>query len=206
MSATNRGAERVADDLYETPAWCVHRLFDEVGASYLARGQHWAAQFGPSWCEPAVGGGAIVNAVESWPGRERFPPGWIRWTTADLRERPLAMPLDHVGDFRQYVGRHDLLITNPPYSLALDFAQHGLRVARTVVLLLRLNWLASEKRAAWLRENTPDIYVLPNRPSFTGGGTDATDYAWMEWRGARSTPPRVVILGTTPAAERRRTR
>jgi hypothetical protein len=58
----------------------------------------------------------------------------------------------------------------------------------TAAFLLRLNWLGGQARAAWHRANPCDVYVLPRRPSFTGKGTDATEYAWMVWgtgRGGR---------------------
>lgn len=34
--------------------------------------------------------------------------------------------------------------------------------------------------------HTPDVYVMPKRPSFTGSGSDATAYAWMAWQKNRS--------------------
>jgi len=48
-------------------------------------------------------------------------------------------------------------------------------------MLLRLNFLASERRQEWMKTDTPDVYVLPNRPSFRGKGSDATEYAWFVW-------------------------
>lgn len=46
---------------------------------------------------------------------------------------------------------------------------------------LRLNFLGSKKRCKWLQADMPDVYVLPNRPDFTGDGGDATEYAWFVW-------------------------
>ena len=49
-------------------------------------------------------------------------------------------------------------------------------------MLLRINYLGSISRHEWWKENTPiAIHVLSKRPSFTGKGTDATDYAWYVW-------------------------
>ena len=72
-------------------------------------------------------------------------------------------------------------------------------------MLLRLNWLGSEDRAAWLRRHPPSVYVLPNRPSFVeGGGTDATEYAWFIWgEGFGGT---LSVLRATPKAVRLRDR
>jgi hypothetical protein len=74
-----------------------------------------------------------------------------------------------------------VVVTNPPFSQSLEFVEACLRRAPIVVMLLRLNWLASQKRNPFLREHTPSVYILPRRPSFTGTGTDATDYAWFVW-------------------------
>ncbi len=37
---------------------------------------------------------------------------------------------------------------------------------KTVAFLLRLNFLGADERSDFWREYPPDIYVLPNRPSF----------------------------------------
>lgn len=124
-----------------------------------------------------------------------------RWTLLDIEPRDERVQR---ADFLTWEPphRYDICISNPPYALAFEFAQKCVAIADTTVLLLRLNWLASAKRAEWMRRHTPSIYVLPNRPSFTGKGTDATDYCWAVWRTDGSTPE-VGILATTPAEERR---
>jgi len=177
-------------DFFPTPSWCVRRLLE---ACQLPVGM---------WLEPAVGDGSIVRAVNG------IRPG-VQWTTVDIR--PECKP-DRVGDFLELpVGgvAFDVVITNPPYNLAFEFVQSAMRRAKNVVMLLRLNWLASETRAGWLRENMPtDIYVLPNRPDFDGGGGDMTEYAWMLWtpeidpefRSSRY--GRISVLKTTTLEER----
>jgi hypothetical protein len=46
----------------------------------------------------------------------------------------------------------------------------------------------------------PDIYVLPNRPDFSGGGGDSCEYAWFVWSPfARGS---VSVLPTTPKSVR----
>ena len=179
-------------DHYPTPAWCVRRLLDHVGDSLPWDG---------SWLEPAVGGGAIVGAVAAWRGaRSERPP---EWTTADIR--PEVRP-DICCDYTLGWGwpgpaRFDLVITNPPFSLAYEFARVAMRMSDCVILLVRLGWLASEKRAEWLRDHPPRLLVLPNRPRFVAGKhtTDQTDYGWLCWGLG---DPTVEILATTPRAER----
>lgn len=180
MSAAGRGAVRRESDFYPTHAWCVHRMLEVVE---LPRG---------TLLEPCVGDGAILDAC----------PGHCVWFTADVRETPYAL---HVVDFlsvepadRQYAA----VITNPPYSQALEFVQHSMKFAPVVIMLLRLNFLGGGKRSEWLRENPPDVYVLPNRPSFDGKGTDACEYAWFVW--GMTEGGHFQILRTTPKEERRR--
>jgi hypothetical protein len=63
-----------------------------------------------------------------------------------------------------------------------EFANHAFNHAQTVIFLSRLNYLGSIGRHEWWKENTPTaLHVLSKRPSFTGVGTDATDYCWIIW-------------------------
>ncbi len=78
--------------------------------------------------------------------------------------------------------RRECIITNPPFSAAKQFVQHSLEVSSEVFLLLRLNFLGSQKRHSWWKECKPQcLFVLSERPSFVGKGTDMTDYAWYYW-------------------------
>jgi len=190
---------RLENDLYETPPWCVHRLLE---AWDVAPGK---------WLEPACGNLAIVLAVNKYMAQRfgRCPT----WTLCDLN--PGGEVIDghpvHAMDYIRYAGRpevrgqqFDVVITNPPYSDADRFVRLAVQQAHSVAMLLRLNWLAGDDRASWLSDHTPDVYVLPNRPDFTGAGGDATDYAWLVWHQFDCGAPRVQILGTTPAFERRK--
>lgn len=202
MTATNRGGERAADDFYRTPAWCVWRLLEVVAP---AEGL---------WLEPCAGDGAIVRAVESYPG-ERLPAH----TWAVIEKRPEeaaglaalvgAEAVECPGDFLASVEavaklRPRALIMNPPYSQAMDFVQAAIEVAPFVAALLRLNWLASAERCDFLRATCPDVYVIPNRPSFTAdGGSDASEYAWLVWDRVGGGSGSIQVLRTTPKNVRR---
>jgi hypothetical protein len=222
VSATNRGAKRDALDRHDTPDWCVHRLLDrlELIAPEILTPV-------PRWIEPAAGAGNIIRATSSWfAARELSAP---RWWAGDVAPRPApglpcAIRRQNFLTTRAPLRGH-VLLTNPPFRLALRFARHGQRHAKHVALLLRLNWLegASQRepeRAAFLRRFPPDVYVLPNRPSFEKPkrkaakpkkkaakpkrrGADATAYAWMVW-----SPDRMGgqwgLLDETPCEERRR--
>ena len=85
-------------------------------------------------------------------------------------------------DFFDWDDNVDLIFTNPPFSLAQEFIDHSVARARTTFMLLRINFLGSIKRHDWWVNQPPtSLYVFSKRPSFTGAGTDATDYAWFVW-------------------------
>ena len=64
--------------------------------------------------------------------------------------------------------------------MALREFRDSLEHAQCVVMLLRINFLGSKKRYGFWKKNPPQaMYVLSKRPSFTGKGTDATEYAWF---------------------------
>jgi len=207
MSATGRGGERIFLDDYPTPAWPVHRLLEEVK---LPAG---------TWIEPACGAGNIVRAVNVVKKN-------VKWITIDINPE---YPASLTGDFTYFDGAilkglmpakglFDVCITNPPYKLAQEFVNQGLRIARYVVMLLRVNFLEGDDRQPWMEENTPSLAVLPNRPSFrefidpeTGKKTttDACAYAWFVWEQEgqrRLIKNGIVILDRTPANVRRRER
>lgn len=174
MSATNRGSEREPYDTYATPAWTVVRLLEELELP------------GGKWLEPCAGEGAIVNIVSSLRSD-------VSWNTVEIRpecegnlqEIPTVQSCK-IGNFLEDSSTptdYSVLFTNPPYNCAIDFVKRGLEVADHVVMLLRLNFIASKNRQPFMRENPPDVYVLSNRPSFKGKGkTDATEYCWMHWQ------------------------
>lgn len=201
MSATNRGAVRSEHDFYRTPAWCVDALFSA-----------WRPLSRELFClEPCAGDGCLAEAAAKT--LDRAPGGHTHWDTFDIVPR-LPGSREHAYLSGCVVERdflsvepsesYDLIITNPPYSKAREIIEHALKFeGADVVMLLRLNFLASAKRAPWLQGNMPDVYVLPNRPDFTGGGGDSIDYAWFVWPWPRNTGPgKLVILPTTPKSER----
>ena len=188
MSSTNRGSERRVDDEYYTPAWCVHRLKEA-----------WQPDPFGSLVEPAVGGGAIVDALA--PERN--------WFGFDVREvSPIVRQFKCCNFLKMKLANPDAVavVTNPPYCLAEEFVRHSrsLYPRADLVFLLRLGFLASEGRLLlWKDLGTPNIYVLPNRPSFTGRGTDSADYAWYVWPGGvKRKEGDLRVLASTPKSVR----
>jgi hypothetical protein len=216
------GHRAATADFYETPAWCVHRLME---TNVLPRSGR--------WLEPSAGNGAIIRAVRDYreidPDRVVYTawnPFAPEWTAIELRAecRPdLAAAVGPaftsggfiaIGDYFKgaeavaAVASHpfDVAIGNPPFSLARDFIERTVRLAKVTAFLLRLNYFGSEKRHELFRNWMPDLYVLPNRPSFReDGNTDSIEYAWFVWH--RDQLDRrtgsITLLNLTPVEERR---
>jgi hypothetical protein len=185
VSATNRGAERSAQDFYSTPAWCVRAVLREIPPGGVI-------------LDPCCGSGAILAAISDfkWGALRGFEldaaraakalevveGGPIHWLTPApfhaiecrdaLSEDPWLVdgfepaPVDSAIHWRTARARPDIVLTNPPYSLAMPFVLRALREASIVVMLLRLNWLASMDRLSFHRKHPADVFVLPRRPAF----------------------------------------
>lgn len=155
MSATRRGSERREADFYSTPKEAFMPLLPYVKS------------LGVYVFESACGDGRLVT--------------WMKEEGVYCSGDDLNNGYDFLADDRHW-GCHCIL-TNPPFSLAMEFCNKAISSATHVFMLLRLNFLASKKRREWFKEHEPDcLFVLSERPSFTEDGkTDATDYAWFYW-------------------------
>ena len=188
---------RRENDFYETPAWCVDRLLEYI----VDQNSFDMLDLGRSerWLDPAVGTGALPRAV----GKHC---DWVDWTTMDID--PKREATCH-GDFLKVKvspNTYDVCFMNPPYSQAEAFVRKALSCSANVFALMRLAWISSAKHHQFFRENMPDVYVLPNRPSFTGDGkSDSADYAWFVWweSADRRHYRGIHLLDTTPVSERR---
>jgi len=210
VSATNRGGEREKDDNYPTPSWPVVRFLEKLPADI---------PLGGKWLEPCAGDGAIIQTInDTCLDNDCDAPEW-----SAIELRVLALPaltevVDPseivIGDFLEVTSgafdpgmsrdRWDVIISNPPYSIAMEVIERSFQMARFVIMLLRVGFLESDERVEWVKAHTPDIFVLPNRPQFVNGRTDNCAYAWMVWR---TDEPRSVgtltILDSTPLAVRK---
>ena len=187
MSSTNRGLERIANDVYPTPDWLTRAILPAL-RKRLPKGPI-------SVLEPACGSKQAIAEVirTAWPHAQVTCSDIVEpWSSDFLTLQPSPT--------------FDLVITNPPFYAALEFVQQALRWRRTetsvVAMLLRLNFLGSQKRAPWLRAHMPSVYVSPKRPSFGLNkqgkpGTDSIEYAWFVWDGRR---PKLQILDVPPPA------
>ncbi len=193
MSSTNRGSKRMSEDYYPTPDWCVHALLKKLGRL-----------FGWDWLEPCAGDGAIIRAVTNFyrsnPGLDTpirldkptvIPYKEPRWTAVELRsdaarqQMVLEPRVEWIQpqDFLTWEteNRYDVVLTNPPFGLAMPFIIKSMKFADRVIMLLRLDFLGSLERAEFHKQHPADIYKLRRRPAFINGKTDSCEYAWFVW-------------------------
>lgn len=100
-------------------------------------------------------------------------------TTLELQAKKAGVSLDDAPD---------LVIGNPPYTLATEFAWKAAQWAAehdtVAAMLLRLSFLEpASGRAVLFDRNPPDVLILPRRPAFDGRGTDSITSAWFCWPG-----------------------
>lgn len=170
MSSTGRRDARLPGDAYYTP-----RALADAIVSALLRDGHLAR--GLAVIEPSRGSGTFVRALES--------AGCVV-TGVDID--PEVFP-DVCADFvtldpSRYAP--DAIVGNPPFSLAEEHTRHALKLVSrqggVVAFLLRLAFLEGKARAAFWRDHpAAHVYVLSERPSFTGGGTDSAAYGVFVW-------------------------
>jgi hypothetical protein len=191
VSATGRnlaGHERHPDDDYATPAWCTRAIMPHLTISEGIV------------LDPCCGVGAILDVFHAaWPNRLTKGIEFNEERHASAKCKKHVVFFDDALSPSCVWPSCDAIVTNPPYNLALPFIEKAIRshVAKPneqsidvpydsepsidLAFLLRLNFLGSQKRADFHRAHPCDVFVLPRRPSFTGGGTDATEYAWFVW-------------------------
>lgn len=195
MSAAGRTEIRSSNDLYVTPPWSIARLVE--GYDFVA---------GATVLDPCAASGVLLSVLH-----ELRPD--LKLIAIELREecRPHLQALTDagvidgffIGDFLELAASLpnngiDYVVTNPPYSLAREFIDQCTRIAaRANVQLLRINFLGAQKRRDWTEKCNPGMKVLPNRPSFTGWGGDATEYAWFIYKDP-ALAGRWGILNLTP--------
>jgi len=194
MSSTGRKTKRMAYDFYPTPKWCMERLYEALP---LPDGK---------WLDPAAGDGAFLkNKNANWTALEIQPKFQqelvsIAGTNNVIIESYLTAQLLPI---------YNVIITNPPFSLALEFIKRSIELKpKFVIMLLRLNFLGSVERSDYLRDHMPDIYVLPNRPSFNDKGkTDSIEYAWFVWKYdnqyGKSSAGTIKLLANTKLEDRK---
>jgi hypothetical protein len=188
--AANAGRHTQADrgvDLYETPPGALLPLLEVERLPQCI------------W-EPAAGKGAIVRIL-----RERGHAV----IASDIRD--WGFPLHRQVDFLKVplapIGT-ELILTNPPFHLATEFAEHALELSPRVILFARLAFLESERRSGILQgRGLERVYVFTNRiPMMHRDGwagpkaSSSVAFIWCVWRHGFNGEPTVrwVRYGGAP--------
>lgn len=125
-------------DVYITPDYAIEPMLELLDIPYDA-----------TFLEPCKGTGAIYNRINC-----------VQRYYAEISEG-----IDYLS--YKPPTKIDFIVTNPPFSLALDFLVKSLGEADLVVYLLRLNFLGSITRHDFWKSNQPThLYALSKRPCF----------------------------------------
>ena len=179
MSATNRGTKRKEADFYATPRDAILSLLENY---YIANSYDLIL-------EPSAGNGIIIETL-----REAGIDNYIHAIEIRIEEKERLQKSASCVEITDFLNidpslSYDVIIGNPPFSLAQEFIDKSLSLLNPggrLIFLLRTNFLESKKRFEWWQDKFPTrLYVLSKRPSFTGKGTDATSYSWFIWEKTR---------------------
>ena len=203
MSRAKTETERNALDFYATPDALASAICEHLRS------------FSPAYVvEPSAGHGPFVRAAKAaWPDAFVCAIDVCGDRLAALRAAgaDVAVEFNWLDWARSpRLVQHDgpvLIIGNPPFREAEAHIRAALRWMAPddeLAFLLRLNFLGSQERVR-LFEEWPVWEVTPiiPRPSFTGGGSDATEYAlfrWIKGQGGPSTLAPPIIWKKRPAA------
>ena len=190
MSRAPKHQPRRAGDAYYTPDSLAEACVNVVPA--------WGS---PVILEPSVGGGAFVRAA-----RKRWADCTVHVRDIDPRARGLDLgDQATVGDFLDsHFPGIDAVIMNPPYSFAVEHIQHALGMCPRVGALVRMALMESKARIGfWRTSPLACAWVLAERPSFTGRGTDAAAYAWL-WFDRTHEGPAAIVPGWDWSGARQR--
>jgi len=160
-----RHVSKEGADYYPTPPWATRALMEDVLPDVR----------GPIW-EPACGGGHMAETL-----REYGPV-----YATDLHDYGYGEQEDFLASKRN----SDWIITNPPFTLALEFALHARERANLgFALLARLQLLEGKARYEKLfSRHAISCYPFVERIGFQPGKWDpsndrgVTAFAWFVWR------------------------
>jgi hypothetical protein len=165
FSTNNASGKRKKSDFYETPYSITWQLLEKE-------------EFNGTILEPACGSGAILNTL-----KEKLSNTVIGYD--------LSAGTDF--DFLKEKGEYDNVVTNPPFSLAMEFILKAKQVAKKkIAMLLPLSYLHGVDRYHKIYQDDvfslSQVYVFTRYPMLgeelrTDGKykTGMMVYAWYIW-------------------------
>lgn len=194
MSSTNRGSKRSDKDQYQTPEWAVEAIMKEISFARCLNILDAGAGFGVISKVFVEQHHHMVNTIDAIEIDEKYRNSLLDLTMFD-RTRFTNIIIDDFleydfgelhnptnNGFLNWPYYYDVVISNPPFTLAVEFILKSMGIAPLLIFLLPLSFVSSKKRREFLDRHPPEINVLSKRPSFTGKGTDSVDYGWFIWR------------------------
>lgn len=161
---TRRNKNAHINDLYVTPYWATHEL--------LLR-----EKFEGTILEPACGLGHITKAIKHDTDNKVI--------STDLYNYGYGLP---GRNFLERTRRTNNIVTNPPYTLGLEFAQKAIEITqRKIAFFTRVNFLETPDRKEFFKMFPPKIVYLfservncpeAGKGNITGG---AVFYCWIIW-------------------------
>lgn len=185
MSTTR---ERVQDDYYATPYQATEMLLDEV-------------KFIGDFLEPCVGGGHIADIIKKY-----YPNEYVCGSDLVDRGYPDTLVVDFLN--HEFSEKYDNIVTNPPYSLAQEFLEKGMKVINPkgkIAMFLKIQFLEGAKRREMFKEYPPKyIYVFSKRQNPWRNGSQVDEkgkpwastmcFAWFVWEKGFTEEPLVRWL------------
>jgi len=183
-----RVAEWRAREFFPTPPWAAR-----AGGELIGR-----LDPGLWWCwEPACGAGHMAHGLAGY-----FETVWATDVADRGWDGQHGPPLDFLSPAADRIDQADWIVTNPPFGLAAEFVEAGLRRARRgVAILARMALLESVGRFELFYGDRPLSVLAPftERVAMTLGewrpkASTATAYAWFVWMQPEAAE-RAALLG-----------
>lgn len=167
-----RAWERKPSDFYPTPYDVTESLMPVIQTLVDAGGKIW---------EPCSGNMDMTRVLE-WHGYEV--------TSTDIRDTGQGIGgFDFLNDNPEekwgWIPDPDMIVMNPPFSLAAEFILRALRYTPTVACLMKIDyWNAIGRLPLW-QANMPKLFLpLTWRPAFLQkerGNSPLMNCAWCVW-------------------------
>ena len=161
LAGGNPANGRVENDFYATNPVAVEMLFNSYKPKFS----------GNRLLEPSVGQGHILKGVES------CFPGEFNITAVDIVDRGVPDTIVHDYLTWQTVDKFDLIITNPPFSLAEAFCRKSMDLLTVgggiLCMFLKIQFLEGGGRERFFKQFPPKyIYVFRNRMATWNNGQE----------------------------------
>lgn len=169
-----RAWERKPSDFYPTPYDVTESLMPILGALLMPRASIW---------EPCCGNMDMSRVLE-WHGYEV--------TSTDIRETGQGIGgFDFLNDDPEekwgWIPEPDMIVMNPPFSLAAEFIERALQFTPNVACLMKIDyWNAVSRLPLWERRIPQFFMPLTWRPAFLAkerGNSPLMNCAWCVWVG-----------------------